>query len=37
VQAGGKALDYRWNPQRRLLEVTLPLLREAPMTVTITL
>jgi alpha-glucosidase (family GH31 glycosyl hydrolase) len=37
VQAGGKALAYRWNPQRRLLEVTLPLLRQAPMAVTITL
>jgi alpha-glucosidase (family GH31 glycosyl hydrolase) len=37
VQAGGKALNYRWNPQRRLLQVTLPLLRQAPLAVTITL
>jgi alpha-glucosidase (family GH31 glycosyl hydrolase) len=37
VQAGGKTLDYRWNPQRRLLEVALPALREAPMKVAITL
>jgi alpha-glucosidase (family GH31 glycosyl hydrolase) len=37
VQSGDKALHYRWNARRRLLEVTLPLLRQAPMTVTITL
>jgi alpha-glucosidase (family GH31 glycosyl hydrolase) len=37
VQAGGKSLNYRWNPQRRLLQVTLPLLRQAPLAVTITL
>jgi len=37
VQAGGKALNYRWNARRRLLEVALPLLRQAPMAVTITL
>jgi alpha-glucosidase (family GH31 glycosyl hydrolase) len=37
VQAGGKALDFRWNAQRRLLEVALPLLRQAPMEVAITL
>jgi alpha-glucosidase (family GH31 glycosyl hydrolase) len=37
VQAGGKPLKFRWNAQRRLLEVALPLLRQAPMVVTITL
>ena len=37
VQAGGKALDYRWNARRKLLEVALPPLREAPMQVAISL
>jgi alpha-glucosidase (family GH31 glycosyl hydrolase) len=37
VQAAGKALNYRWNAHRRLLEVRLPLLRQEPMEVTITL
>jgi alpha-glucosidase (family GH31 glycosyl hydrolase) len=37
VQVGGKSLAYRWNPQRRLLELALPALREAPMQVAITL
>jgi oligosaccharide 4-alpha-D-glucosyltransferase len=37
VQAGGKALAYRWNPQRKLLEVDLPLLRQGAMQVSITL
>jgi hypothetical protein len=35
VEAGGKALGYRWNARRKLLEVALPPLREAPMQVTI--
>jgi oligosaccharide 4-alpha-D-glucosyltransferase len=37
VQVGGKALAYRWNADRRRLEVDLPPLREAPMRVAITL
>jgi alpha-glucosidase (family GH31 glycosyl hydrolase) len=37
VQAAGKALNYHWNARRRLLEVSLPLLRQAPMEVTIAL
>jgi alpha-glucosidase (family GH31 glycosyl hydrolase) len=37
VQAGGKALAFRWNARRRLLEVALPGLRQAPMQVAITL
>lgn len=37
VQAGGKALGFRWNARNRLLEVSLPALREVPMQVAITL
>jgi YD repeat-containing protein len=37
VQAGGKALAYRWDARRGLLEVTLPALRQAPLQVAITL
>jgi alpha-glucosidase (family GH31 glycosyl hydrolase) len=37
VQVGGKALAYRWNAQRRLLEVALPPLGATQMQVAITL
>jgi hypothetical protein len=37
VQVGGKALAFRWDAKRRLLEVSLPTLRQAPMRVAITL
>jgi oligosaccharide 4-alpha-D-glucosyltransferase len=37
VQVAGKTVDYRWNPQRRLLEVALPPLRAAAMQVEISL
>jgi alpha-glucosidase (family GH31 glycosyl hydrolase) len=37
VQVGGKALAFRWDAKRRLLEVSLPTLRQAPMQVAITL
>jgi hypothetical protein len=37
VQAGGKDLAYRWDAKRRLLEVTLPVLRKAPLQVAIAL
>jgi alpha-glucosidase (family GH31 glycosyl hydrolase) len=37
VQVGGKALAFRWDAKKRLLEVALPSLRQAPMQVTITL
>jgi alpha-glucosidase (family GH31 glycosyl hydrolase) len=37
VQVGGKDQAVRWNAQRRLLEVALPVLREGRMAVTITL
>ncbi|CAH0307429.1 Oligosaccharide 4-alpha-D-glucosyltransferase [Massilia sp. Bi118] len=37
VQAGGKALAYRWNAHKRLLEVDLPALRQSAMTVSVTL
>jgi hypothetical protein len=37
VQVGGKALAFRWDAKRRLLEVGLPTLRQAPMQVAITL
>jgi alpha-glucosidase (family GH31 glycosyl hydrolase) len=37
VQVDGKALAYRWNAQRRLLEVDLPLLRQSAMQVSVTL
>jgi YD repeat-containing protein len=37
VQAGGKDLAYRWDAKRKLLEVTLPALRKAPLQVAIAL
>jgi alpha-glucosidase (family GH31 glycosyl hydrolase) len=37
VQAGGKALAYRWNAGKRLLEVDLPALRQSAMTVSVSL
>jgi hypothetical protein len=37
VQVGGKALAFRWDAGKRLLEVALPALRQAPMQVAITL
>jgi alpha-glucosidase (family GH31 glycosyl hydrolase) len=37
VQVGGKALAYRWNARRRLLEVVAPTLRTAAVQVAITL
>jgi alpha-glucosidase (family GH31 glycosyl hydrolase) len=37
VTAGGKELAFRWNAQRGLLEVTLPVLRQGRMEVAITL
>jgi alpha-glucosidase (family GH31 glycosyl hydrolase) len=37
VQVGGKALAYRWDAKRRLLEVALPPLEKAPMQVAIAL
>ena len=37
VQAGGKALAYRWDAKKRLLQVTLPAVRSAPLQVAVTL
>jgi len=37
VQLGGKALPFTWNAGRRLLEVTLPALADAPLQVNVTL
>ncbi|QJE02215.1 DUF4968 domain-containing protein [Massilia forsythiae] len=37
VEAGGQALPFTWNAERRLLEVSLPPLRQAPLQVAVTL
>jgi YD repeat-containing protein len=37
VQAGGKAVAWRWDANRRLLEVTLPAVRSAPLQVVVML
>jgi len=37
VQVGGKALAFRWDAKKRLLEVALPALRQAPVQVAIAL
>ena len=37
VRAGGQALKFSWDARRRLLEVNLPPLRQAPMQVAVTL
>ena len=37
VQAGGKPVGWRWDANKRLLEVTLPAVRSAPLQVVVTL
>ena len=37
VQAAGKALNYRWDARRGLLEVALPALNKAPLQVAVSL
>jgi YD repeat-containing protein len=37
VQAGGRPVAYRWDANRRLLAVTLPAVRSAPLQVVVTL
>jgi YD repeat-containing protein len=37
VQAGGKAVAWRWDANKRLLEVTLPAVRSAPLQVVVML
>jgi alpha-glucosidase (family GH31 glycosyl hydrolase) len=37
VQAGGKALAFRWDAKRRVLDVPLPAVRSAPLEVVVTM
>jgi hypothetical protein len=37
VQVNGKAQVFHWDARRRLLEVNLPAMRQAPMAVAIAL